>query len=228
MSFRLNISAGYLFELIRPAAFFASAVLSTLVFASARKREPTVWRALVWALATFVLPLIVLPLYLIRLLFRRQPDAERPEARHRFSLPALYLLAVLSFTSVHLHKDSRGVDAHLARATQARLIGETQTVVREYEQALLLENNAHIRKLLGLALIEKGDWERALRELQSAERDGERDPQIAFRLATAYEQLGLREQAAVQYARFVRSDACLQPMPHDRCAMAQAKLKDLE
>jgi len=228
VSLRLNISAGYLFELIRPAAFFASAVLSTLVFASARKREPSVWRALVWALATFVLPLIVLPLYLIRLLFRRQPDVERPKARHRFSLPAVYLLAVLSFASVHLHKDSRSVDAHLARATQARLIGETQAVIREYEHALLLENNAHIRKLLGLALIEKGDWERALSELLLAERDGERDPQIAFKLATAYEQLGLREQAEVQYARFVKGDACLQPMPHDRCAMAQAKLRDLK
>ena len=229
MSSRINISAGEFFELIRPTVFFASAVLSTFVFAGARKRGSNIWRSLLWSLATFALPLVVLPIYLFRFLILKNAPSRRTEVlRHRFSYPAIYLLSVLSFTCLYLLKDSRGVDAHLARAKQAKLVGGTQTVIREYEQALLLEDNAHVRKLLGWELIEAGDWTRSVNELRLAESGGERDPLIAFRLATVFENLGLSAQARMEYERYIQSDACLQSIPEQWCLTAQNKVQELK
>ena len=228
MNIRIDISAGEFFELIRPAVLFASAILSTFVFAGVRKRGSDVSRSILWALATFALPLAVFPIYLVHNLIRRDDRLQREPIPRRFSFPALYLLSVLSFTCLYLINDGRGVDAHLARAKQAKLVGETRAVISEYEQALRLENNAHIRKLLGSELIEAGDWTRGLNELRLAERGGERDPLIAFRLATVYEGLGLYAQAWMEYERYVQSEACLQSIPEHPCPTAQHKIQVLK
>ena len=63
MSLRTNMSAGQLFDLIMPAAFALSALLSTWVLASARKRFQLL-QAFGLAIGTLFLPLIVFPLYL--------------------------------------------------------------------------------------------------------------------------------------------------------------------
>ena len=76
---RINISAGELFELIRPAALILSALISTWVLASARRRFPF-YVALLWAVATLLFLPIVLPLYLIAVLIwhRSEPHSRWP------------------------------------------------------------------------------------------------------------------------------------------------------
>jgi len=63
------MSAGQLFDLIMPAAFAVSALVSTWVLASARKRFQLHY-ALILAIGTLFLPLIVLPVYLVLMMYR--------------------------------------------------------------------------------------------------------------------------------------------------------------
>ena len=85
------MSAGELFELVMPAAYVASALLSTLVLASARKRFELHF-AFALALATFFLPVVIFPLYLAVIIWRK---ADKPPQRWRYTLPLLYLAIVL-------------------------------------------------------------------------------------------------------------------------------------
>ncbi|HEY6215317.1 MAG TPA: hypothetical protein VIW74_01560 [Pyrinomonadaceae bacterium] len=172
MSLRTNMSAGELFDLIMPAAYVASALLSTWVLASARKRF-AIQYAFAIALATLLLPLVVFPLYLVVIMWRR--TGTRPR-RWRYLLPLLYGAILLSAIGLFVYFESRTVDAHLARAARAKLVYDHQTVIKEYRQALALEDNPHTHKLLAIELADAGYKQEADAEFRLAEQGGE--PQI--------------------------------------------------
>jgi hypothetical protein len=168
------MSAGQLFDLIMPAAFAVSALVSTWVLASARKRFRLHY-ALALAVGTLFLPFIVFPLYLVIMMWR--PKIEPPR-RWRYSLPLLYAVLALSAIGAYFYFDSRSVDAHLARATRAKLVEDSATAIREYREALKREDDPHTRKLLAIELANAGFIEEANSEFQLAERGGETcDPQ---------------------------------------------------
>jgi hypothetical protein len=166
---RFNMSAGEWFELIGPAVFLISALLSTWVLASARKRF-SIYIALGWAVGTLLLPLIVLPVYLAVVVLWR------PEVRSRrwhLLLPLVYGVIVVAAISFYLYRDRQSVDAHLARAVQAKLVDDYATAIREYRRALALEENAHTRKLLAVELALAGKLSEAEMEFKLAEQGGE-------------------------------------------------------
>lgn len=159
------MSAGQLFDLIMPAAFAASALISTWVLASARKRFQLHY-ALTLAVGTLFLPLIVFPMYLVLTMFRPKVG---PPKRWRYSLPLLYAAIVLLVIGAYFYFDSRSVDAHLARAMQAKLVEDSTTAIREYRAALELEDNPHTRKLLAIELANAGYISEAVVEFGRAE-----------------------------------------------------------
>ena len=97
------MSAGELFELIMPAAYVASALLSTWVLASARKRFQLHF-AFALALATLFLPVVVFPLYLAVIIWRK---ADTPPQRWRFTLPLLYLTIALLAIGLYVYFGTR-------------------------------------------------------------------------------------------------------------------------
>ena len=159
------MSAGQLFDLIMPATFAASALISTWVLASARKRFQLHY-ALALAVGTLFLPLVVLPMYLVLMMWRPRVG---PPKRWRYSLPLLYAAIALSVIGTYFYFDSRSVDAHLARATQAKLVEDSTTAIREYRAALALEDNAHTHKLLAIELANAGHISEAVLEFRLAE-----------------------------------------------------------
>lgn len=161
--------AGELFELIRPVVVVVSIVLSSWVLASARKRFP-IYFAFAWAVGTLFLPLVVLPVYLVVILFWRRPALSR---RWRFLLPLTYAAILLVGFGVYFNHESQTVDAHLARANQAKLSGDHATVIREYRSALALEDNAHTHKLLAIELANAGRSDEAIAEFRLAQQGGE-------------------------------------------------------
>lgn len=169
MSLKTNMSAGELFDLIMPAAYVASALLSTWVLASARKRFQLHF-AFALALATLFLPVVIFPLYLAALIWRR-PD--KPPQRWRYALPFLYAAILLSAIGLFVYFDGRTVDAHLARAARAKLVDDHHTAIKEYRQALAVEDNPHTRKLLAIELANAGYTSEANEEFRLAEQGGE-------------------------------------------------------
>ncbi len=168
------MSAGQLFDLIMPAAFVVSALVSTWVLASARKRFRLHY-ALALAIGTLFLPLIVFPFYLVIMMWR--PKASPPR-RWRYSLPLLYAVIALSAIGAYFYFDNRSVDAHLARATRAKLKEDSNTAIREYREALKLEDDPHTHKLLAIELANAGYTSEAISEFRLAELGGEScDPQ---------------------------------------------------
>lgn len=163
------MSAGQLFDLIMPAAFALSALLSTWVLASARKRFQLAY-AFGLAIGTLFLPLIVFPIYLVIMLWSKKTG---PPARWRYALPLLYAAISLSTIAILFYLDSRSVDAHLSRATQAKLVEDSNTAIREYRKALALEDDPHIHKLLAIELANAGQVEEAISEFRIAEQAGE-------------------------------------------------------
>jgi len=163
------MSAGQLFDLIMPAAFALSALLSTWVLASARKRFRLLY-AFGLAIGTLFLPLIVFPIYLVIMLWKRKTG---PPARWRYALPLLYAAVSLSAIGIYFYLDSRSVDAHLARATQAKLVDDSNTAIREYRNALAVEDDPHTHKLLAIELANAGHIEEAISEFRIAEQGGE-------------------------------------------------------
>ena len=103
MSFKLNMSAGELFDLIMPATYLISALVSTWVLASARRRFHSYY-ALALALGTLFLPLIVFPIYLVIMLWRKRSDSQ---PRWRYALPLLYAVIVLAGIATSLYLDRR-------------------------------------------------------------------------------------------------------------------------
>lgn len=168
------MSAGQLFDLIMPAAFAVSALISTWVLASARKRFRLHY-ALALAVGTLFLPFIVFPLYLVIMMWRSKIG---PPRRWRYSLPLLYAVLALSVIGAYFYFDSRSVDAHLARATRAKLVEDSTTAIREYREALKREDDPHTHKLLAIELANGGFISEAITEFRLAELGGEScDPQ---------------------------------------------------
>src|SRR5262245_10961292 len=169
------MSAGELFDLIMPAAYVASALLSTWVLASARKRVGLL-SALGLALATLLLPVVVFPLYLAAIIIWRRPV--KPPPRWRYALPLLYAAIILSTIGLYVYFDSRTVDAHLARAARAKLVYDHHAAIKEYRQALTLEDDPHTHKLLAIELANAGYTLEAESEFRLAQQGGERlEPQ---------------------------------------------------
>jgi hypothetical protein len=165
------MSAGQLFDLIMPAVFVVSALVSTWVLASARKRF-RVHYALALAIGTLFLPFIVFPIYLVIMMW--QPKIGPPQ-RWRYSLPLLYAVIALSAIGAYFYFDSRSVDAHLARATRAKLVEDSTTAIREYRAALKREDDPHTHKLLAIELANAGYISEAITEFRLAQQGGETD-----------------------------------------------------
>lgn len=212
------MSAGELFELIMPAAFAASAILSTFVLASARKRFSFL-NALVIALATLFLPLIVFPLYLATMFWRK---AIGPPRRWRYTLPLLYAAILLSGIGAFYYFDSRSVDAYLARAERAKLVDDYATAIREYQGALVQEENPHTRKLLAIQLMQAGQLTEAVSEFRLAQQGGEPDDAIHYYLGKLLERLNQPEQAKLEFQSFLVTNTCMQL--EKRCEEARNRI----
>ena len=238
MTLRLNISAGELFDLIRPAVLICSALLSTWVLTSARQRLFPIYISAAWALGTLFFPLIIFPLYLIAQSIAKRRERSLPNAlskhpadpsqsvvRWKSTVSLLYAAVVLSLTGLYLYRDYRSLDAHLARASQAKVTGERSRTINEYRAALEIEDNPHTHKLLAIELAEAGDWTEALAQFRLAERAGEPDDSIPFRIATLLEALNHPSEAVLEYQRFLNSDPCTQQLPDSRCEVARARVK---
>jgi tetratricopeptide (TPR) repeat protein len=230
-----QISAGEAFEVLRPAALVASALLSAWVLASARRWrfQPLVISCL--ALGSFLVPFVVVPLYLIargwakRRIRTADADSAEPSSisidsravRGRFLWPLAYTLVLLSAIGVYLYRDYHSVDGHLARAEQAKVVGHPDRAISEFRAALALEDNPHTHKLLGIQLTEAGQVDEALSEFQLAEKGGEPDDSLPFRIAKLLTAKGDQEGSLREYQKFLDSPACKQKLPDDRCEIAR-------
>jgi tetratricopeptide (TPR) repeat protein len=228
------MSAGEFFDLIRPAVLLVSAVISTWVLASARKRFPF-YQSLLWALGTLFFPLIILPLYLIALLVKKPQLAAiagNPYSGSsanlviwRFIGPLLYALIVFCFIGIYLYRDHASVDAHLARAVQARLDGNPARTISEYKQALALEDNPHTHKLLAIELADVGSRTDAILQFRLALDGSEPDDSIHFRLGTLLDQENHQGEAALEYKEFLSTKACTQEPVDVRCENARQRVR---
>lgn len=227
MNYRLDISAGEFFDLIWPVVLVLSALISTWVLASARKRFPF-YQSLLWALGTLFFPLIVLPLYFVAfLVIKRETTTtgrRAPKDRTwRFSLPLLYAAIVLCSIGIYIYRDTRSVDAHLSRATHDKINDEMGKTIQEYEAALALEDNPHTHKLLAIELAEAGYWTDAISEFRLAQRGGEPDDSIHFRLGVLLDKLGQPGQARLEYKEFLNTPACTHEPEDVRCEAAEQR-----
>jgi hypothetical protein len=213
------MSAGQLFDLIMPAAFAASALISTWVLVSARKRFQLHY-ALALAAGTLFLPLIVFPVYLVLMMWRPKTG---PPKRWRYALPLVYAVIALSAIAAYLYFDGRSVDAHLARATQAKLVEDSTTAIREYREALAQEDNPHTHKLLAIELGIAGYTTEAISEFRLAEMGGEPDDSIHFNLGLLLERMNLTSQARMEFEEFLMSATCEQS--DVRCEAARERMK---
>jgi len=208
------------------------------VLASARRRSFHSFVVAAWALGTFFLPFVVLPLYLIaRSSAKRRAQStqmENPEASQpaessaravklRFVAPIVYGVLLLSLIGLYLYRDRNSVDAHLARAAQAKVMNKRDKAIREYRAALALEDNPHTHKLLGTELADAGQWSEALSEFRAAERGGEPDESLPFHLGQALDATGQPSEAAIEYSRFLNRHLCTQSLPDKRCAEAKRR-----
>ena len=101
-------------------------------------------------------------------------------------------------------------------------------VIREYRAALALEDNAHTHKLLGLELLETGQWSDALNEFRLAERGCEPDELLPFRIAQAADTSGRQGEAAAEYRRFLGSYACTHSPANERCDTARLAVEKIK
>jgi tetratricopeptide (TPR) repeat protein len=155
-----------------------------------------------------------------------QRDGARTRPRTReLLLPLLYLFAVLSLGALFYYREAQGVDAHLARANQSRLLGKTDKTIREYRAALKLEEDAHTRNLLGIELLGAGQLEEALAEFHMAERAGEPDDELPYRIAIILDALNRTTEAVPEYQKFLATGRCAESSyPDPQCAAARARI----
>ena len=212
------MSAGELFDLIMPLVFVLSTLISTWVLASARKRFSLLY-AFALAGGTLLLPLILFPIYLVIMMWRPKRG---PPPRGRYLLPLLYASVLLAGIAVFYYVDTRTVDAHLARATRAKLVEDTTTAVSEYRQALALEENAHTHKLLAIELANAGNVEEAISEFRLAQQGGEPDDSINYRLGLLFERMSLHNQAQLEFAAFLLTETCRSV--DSRCEAAEVRI----
>jgi tetratricopeptide (TPR) repeat protein len=238
-----QISAGELFELMRPLAWALSALVSAFVLASTRKRRFRSYAVAAWTLGTLLFPLVILPLYLIVLARARRTEraveAARQtkavtEKRHKTYaaspawkriLPLIYLVAVSSLIALFFYRDYWSVDAHLWRASNAKLRGPHEKVINEYRAALRLEDNPHTHKLLAIELAAGGRAAEALAEFRAAERGGEPDDRIPYYMGMALDALQREPEAALEYKRFTNGPLCTQALPDANCTAARARIQ---
>jgi tetratricopeptide (TPR) repeat protein len=154
-----------------------------------------------------------------------QPTEETrsPIWRRNYAPALLYALALLLAGAIYFYRDYHSFDAYLARAEQARLLGRRDATIRSYRAALRISDDAHTRKLLAIQLAEDGQHEAALSEFRAAERGGEPDELLPYRIAYALDTLGQPAEAAVEYQRFLRGNLCARPSPDARCEEASAR-----
>ncbi len=227
MNFKIHMSAGEFFDLVWPVVLLFSALLSIWVLASARKRFPW-YQALAWALASIFFPFIVLPLYLAVVIFVRTRVPKTTAPPLRFLVPLVYGLMVVTSVIVYNFWNRNSVDSHLARAAQANLVSDHVRAVREYKQALALENNPHTHKLLAIQLAETGMWSEAIAEFRLAEAGGEPDDLIHYRLAQIMEQINNEGEARLEYETFLLTEACTREPVNSRCNLSQERLAALK
>lgn len=218
---RLNMPAGELFDLIRPSVILLAALVSIFVLASARKRFP-LYVALAWALGTLFLPLVALPVFLAVLLIWRRPVRSR---HWRLLLPLVYAVIVIGSIVSYFYFDSQTVDARLARATQAKLVDDSATAIKEYRRALALEDNPHTHKLLAIELANAGQLSEAVSEFRLAEQGGEPDDLIHYRLGLVFERLEQSGQAKLEFEKFLLTDTCR--TSDNRCESARVRTERL-
>jgi tetratricopeptide (TPR) repeat protein len=200
--------------------FIVSAIVSIWVLASARKRF-ALWISLLWALGSFLLTLVIFPLYLISMLFR--PARPGLTLRWRFVLPAVYGILLFGYVGGKFYRDTQSVDARLARATAANLVNDKKKQIQEYRKALQVEDDPYVHKLLGVALLEDDSYSEAITELKLAEMKGDTDDAIPYWLALSMEKLNQKEQARMEYQRFLLTRTCLKP--DTRCESARHQIK---
>jgi tetratricopeptide (TPR) repeat protein len=230
------MSAGEFFDLVRPAFLILSALFSLWVLTNAQRNGFRAYSSLIWALATFFLPLVTIPLYLlVRLNWAKEShpavEKQKPSSTahlftERLLLPFLYGTTIFVLIAISQYRDYNAIDAHLARAKQASLDGDRQRTIREYKAALTGEDNAHTHKLLGIEYSNAGEWGAALSEFRLAERGQEADETLPFRIAVVLDLLNQPNQAAVEYKRFLYSEACLKMLNDDRCEVAKKRLNE--
>jgi tetratricopeptide (TPR) repeat protein len=229
VSLRGPISIGQLFDVLLPAATALAIICSTLVFADARRRRLNRPALILWSLATLALPFTVLPIYLlVRLRQRGGPHAptDQPNSfRSRHALTLAYAATLTTLAALYFIHDYRSLDAHLARASNARLNAQHERAAREYRAALTLADDPHTHKLLGLELAALQQWPDALIELRAAERGHEPDAALPYYIASALDALGRHDEAVNEYQRFLGSDLCVQVAADTRCLSAQARLQ---
>lgn len=234
---RWEISAGQLFELMLPASFTLTVLLSAWVMASARRRGLGTAAVTLWTLGALFFPLIILPLYLIARLYGRGREKEGVRGSGdeegvdgpplRRVLPLGYLAVMLSLGALYFYMDSRSVDAHLMRANQARVRGQRERMIGEYRAALRLEEDAHVHNLLGKELQAARRFDEALAEFRAAERMGEADEELPFNIAVSLDGLERPDEALPEYRRFLSGPPCVE-MPHDvRCVGASLRLAEM-
>jgi tetratricopeptide (TPR) repeat protein len=207
------------------------------VLTSARQRRFPLYISAAWTLGTLFFPLIVFPLYLVARIaakrrarylagnpFEQMTALRSSVIRFPATVPLLYAMAVLLLTVLYLYRDYRSLDAHLARAAQARVTGERGRTINEYRAALKIEDDPHTHKLLAIELAETGDWTEALANFRLAERGGEPDDLIFFRSARMLDALNNPLEAVFEYQRFLHSGACTQQLPDHRCEVARARV----
>jgi tetratricopeptide (TPR) repeat protein len=243
----LPLSAGQLFELMLPVSFGLTVILSAWVLASARKARSGAVAVTLWTLGTLFFPFIILPLYLIARSFRRESKRASDEAARdddenragsgdvdepqkillRRTLPLAYLLVMLSLGALYFYMDWRSVDAHLARANQARVQGQRERIIEEYRAALKLEDNAHTHNLLAKEFWAAARYEEALAEFRTAERMGEDDEELYFNIGASLDKLDRTVEAKPEYEKFLRGSLCAE-IPHDaRCVAVTERVNEL-
>jgi len=214
------MSAGEIFDLIRPTAIVLAALLSTLILASARRRF-FLHYAFLWAGLAFFLPPVVVPIYLATLLIWRLPRIGH--VKHRFVVPTAYLAVLLGIFAVYQYRDRRSVDSHLAEASFAKVSSDQLTAITQYREALKIEDNAHTHKLLALSLMEAGDLNGAITEFRTALAGGEPDDLIHFYLGNELDKLSRKDEAVVEYQKFLNSKTCSEI--DARCDSVRERLK---
>jgi hypothetical protein len=88
-------------------------------------------------------------------------------------LPFVYGVILIAAIAFYYYRDRQSVDAHLARAVQAKLVDDHATAIREYRRAIALEENPHTRKLLAIELALAGQISEAAAEFHLAQAGGE-------------------------------------------------------
>lgn len=245
MAAEWQISAGELFELMRPVAWALSAIISALVFASARHRGFRAYAVVAWTLDALFFPLITLPLYLIVLALSHRREratkasrqtkagAKQPHKTFAAALapawkhvwPVLYLVLVLAVIAFLYQEDYWSLDAHLWRANNAKLRGPRAKVIEEYQAALRLEDDPHTHKLLAIEFAAEGSAREALAEFRAAERGGEPDDLIPYYMGTMLDALHRETEAAPEYKRFMDSPLCKQVLPDAKCTIARERVQ---